>query len=129
MQDYRSLRVWQDSRNLALEIYRLTSEFPPDERFGLVTQMRRAAVSVSSNLAEGCSRSGRRDFARFLEMALGSVYELEVQLDLAVTLDMASDDRSALDRCDKLKRSIIRLINTVHSEKDGKDPAPKTNRT
>ena len=116
VQDYRSLRVWQESRDLALEIYRLTSLFPTNERFGLVAQMRRAAVSVSSNLAEGCSRSSRRDFARFLEIALGSAFELEVQLDLAVVLGMVPNGHTALDRCDKLKRSIIRLITSVHAQ-------------
>jgi four helix bundle protein len=116
MQDYLSLRVWQDSRDLALEVYRLTSLFPTDERFGLVAQMRRAAVSVSSNIAEGCSRSSRRDLGRFLEIALGSAFELEVQVDLAVSLGMVSEDHEAVDRGDKLKRSLIRLISSVQSQ-------------
>ena len=113
MQDYKSLRIWRDSRDLALEIYQVTSKFPADERFGLVAQMRRASVSVSSNIAEGCSRSGRRDFARFLEIALGSVFEVEVQLDMAIELGMTSDDHPVVDHCDKVKRSIIAFISSM----------------
>jgi four helix bundle protein len=116
MQDYKALRVWRDSRDLALEIYQLTSLFPSDERFGLVAQMRRASVSISSNIAEACSRSSRRDLGRFLEIALGSAFELEVQVDLAVSLGMVSEDHEAVDRCDKLKRSLIRLISSVQSQ-------------
>jgi four helix bundle protein len=108
--------VWQDSRDLVLEIYQLTSDFPTDERFGLVAQMRRASVSVSSNISEGCARSGRRDLARFLEIALGYVFELEVQLDLAVPLGMVPEHHNAVDRCDKLKRSLIRFIGSVHAQ-------------
>ncbi|MEX2252133.1 MAG: four helix bundle protein [Acidimicrobiia bacterium] len=115
MQDFRSLRVWQESHGLALEIYELTSKFPTGERFGLTAQMRRAAVSVSSNIAEGCSRSSRRDFARFLEIALGSAFELEVQLELAVSLRMVPEGHGILDRCNKTKRSIVRLIKSVRS--------------
>jgi four helix bundle protein len=115
MQDYRSLRVWQDSRDLALAIYQATSMFPSDERFGLVAQMRRASVSVSSNIAEGCSRSGPRDVARSREIALGSAIELEVQLDLAVRLGMMPPDHHVIDRCNKVKRSMIRFVKSVRA--------------
>lgn len=116
MQDYKALRVWRDSRDLVLEIYQLTSLFPTNERFGLVSQMRRASVSISSNIAEGCSRSGPRDLARFLEIALGSAFELEVQLELAVALGLVPDGHGALDRSNKMKRSISRLINRVQTQ-------------
>jgi four helix bundle protein len=118
MQDYRSLRVWQQSRDLALEIYQLTTTFPSEERFGLVSQMRRAAVSVSSNIAEGSSRSSQRDLARFLEIAMGSAIELEVQLELAVALGMLPERHTSIDQCNKLKRSIIRLIKSVTSQSE-----------
>jgi four helix bundle protein len=116
MQDYKALRVWRDSRDLVLEIYQLTSLFPTNERFGLVSQMRRASVSISSNIAEGCSRSGPRDLARFLEIALGSAFELEVQLELAVALGLVPDGHDALDRSNKTQRSISRLINRVQTQ-------------
>ena len=116
MQDYKALRVWVDGRDLALDIYELTSRFPTDERFGLVSQMRRASISVCSNIAEGCSRSGPRDLARFLEIALGSAFELEVQLELAVALGIVANGHSIVDRSNKLKRSISRLIASVQTQ-------------
>jgi four helix bundle protein len=116
VQDYKALRVWVDGRDLALDIYELTSRFPTDERFGLVSQMRRASISVCSNIAEGCSRSGPRDLARFLEIALGSAFELEVQLELAVALGIVANGHSIVDRSNKLKRSISRLIASVQTQ-------------
>jgi four helix bundle protein len=98
---------------LALEVYAVSSAFPPEERFGLTSQVRRASVSVCSNIAEGCSRSGRRDLLRFLEIALGSAVELEVQIDLAASLGMVSPDHEVIDLCNKVKRSIIRLIDSL----------------
>jgi four helix bundle protein len=79
---FEKLEVWKESVDFANDIYLLTRKFPTDEKFGLSTQMRRAAVSVSSNLAEGSSRSSRDDFARFVEMASGSLFEIVSQLVL-----------------------------------------------
>lgn len=73
------LRVWQDAIQLVTRVYRETASFPPDERFGLISQMRRAAVSIPSNIAEGAARETRRDFLRFLNYARGSLAELETQ--------------------------------------------------
>ncbi len=81
--DYRSYRVWPKAYNLTRGVYEITRRFPPDERYGLTAQMRRAAISVSSNFAEGMGRSGDRDKARFIYIAIGSANELEVQLDLS----------------------------------------------
>jgi four helix bundle protein len=83
MGDYRQLAVWQRAQNLALAIYRSTDGFPVRERYGLAAQMRRAAVSVVSNIAEGCGRQGDRELSRFLRIARGSVHELECQLTLS----------------------------------------------
>lgn len=83
MQDFRQLAVWQKSHRFTLEIYRITALFPQHELYGLTSQMRRAAVSVPSNLAEGCGRGGDREFAQFLQIAMGSGSELEYQLLLA----------------------------------------------
>jgi len=80
---YRDLLVWQKSMVLAKQIYLLTRAFPDDERFGLITQMRRAAVSVPSNIAEGQARQGRREFVQLLSHAEGSLAELDTQLKLA----------------------------------------------
>ena len=91
MHDYRKLRVWADARTLAQQVYHLTGSFPRDEVFGLSQQMRRAGVSVVSNLAEGAGRSGDRDFARFVGIAIGSSCELEAQLDIALDLGYVDD--------------------------------------
>src|SRR3989304_3493787 len=86
MRDFRSLRVWQRSHDLVLEGYKETSGFPADETYGLRAQLRRAVVSVASNIAEGCGRSGDLDFRRFIQMALGSASETEYQVLLAKDL-------------------------------------------
>lgn len=77
MQDFRKLDVFRKSHDLALRIYRATAPFPPDERFGLTSQMRRAAFSVPANIAEGCGRSGNAELRQFHHMALGSASELD----------------------------------------------------
>ncbi len=79
MFNFEKLEVWQEAINFADAVYTLTRAFPDDERFGLTNQMRRAAVSIASNLAEGSSRSSRSDFARFVEMATGSLFEVVSQ--------------------------------------------------
>jgi four helix bundle protein len=81
--NFEKLDVWHRAVDLAALVYEFTQEFPPDERFGITSQMRRAAVSVSSNIAEGSSRSSRQDFARFVELAVGSLYELVSQAFIA----------------------------------------------
>lgn len=83
MFNFEKLDVWQKSIVLADQVYRLTKSFPADERFGLTNQMRRAAVSISSNLAEGCSRKSKSDFSRFIEIATGSAFELVSQARIA----------------------------------------------
>ena len=86
VQSYKDLIVWQKAMDLVVEVYRLTAKFPADERFGLTIQIRRAAVSVPSNIAEGQGRGPGQDFVRFLNMARGSLQEIDTQLILAVRL-------------------------------------------
>ena len=90
MGDYQKLDVWKLARVLAGNAYRLTAQFPPDERFGLTSQIRRAAVSIMSNLAEGCGRNRDTELARFTWIALGSATELESHLILATDLGFAA---------------------------------------
>jgi four helix bundle protein len=87
MQDYRNLKVWQRAHGFALDVYRLTNQFPPDERFGLTSQIRRSAVSVPANIAEGSTRGSDPDFARFLIIAVGSATEQDYRLLLARDLE------------------------------------------
>lgn len=83
MKDFRDLQIWQRSHALTLKIYGVTAGFPKEEQYGLISQMRRSASSVPTNIAEGCGRSGDADFARFLQIAMGSASELEYQLILS----------------------------------------------
>ena len=95
MQNPDNLRVMGESRLLALEVYRITGGFPSTERFGLTAQMRRAAISVGSNIAEGCGRLGNRELVQFLQIALGSATELEFQAQIATDLVMLSEADAA----------------------------------
>ena len=80
LQSFRNLKVWKESHSLTLTVYQSTAKFPQDERFGLVHQLRKAAVSLESNIAEGSGRGTDSDFRRFLFMALGSLAEIECQI-------------------------------------------------
>jgi four helix bundle protein len=90
---FEKLDVWQRAISFATGIYRDTARFPADERFGLTTQMRRAAVSISSNIAEGSSRSSDSDFARYLEIAFGSLMEIVSQAVIAKNEGFLPEDR------------------------------------
>jgi four helix bundle protein len=94
MQDFRNIKAWQKAYKLTREIYEATKSFPPDEVYGLTSQLRRAALSIISNIAEGCARSTDADFARFLDMAVGSASEVECQLLLAHDLGYISEEKS-----------------------------------
>ena len=90
VRSYRDLVAWQRARDLVREVYLLTAKFPVGERFGLVSQMDRAAVSVPSNIAEGYGRATTQDYLHFLRIARGSAYELETQLVLAEDLGLCA---------------------------------------
>jgi four helix bundle protein len=89
---YQDLTVWKDGMRLTLSVYELTTQFPDHERFGLTSQMRRCAVSVPSNIAEGHARLSTREYIRHVSIALGSLAELETQLHLATALHYADAD-------------------------------------
>lgn len=92
MRDFRKYDVWLLSHNLTLRIYEITKVFPAEERFGLISQMQRAAYSIPSNFAEGCGRSSDKDFDRFIQMSLGSAHELEYFLILSKDLKFLSEE-------------------------------------
>ena len=110
-QSYRDLRVWNTAISLAIEVYEITESFPQAERFGLSTQLRRAAVSIPSNIAEGHSRSTRGEYKNALSVARGSVAEVEVQLTLALRLGYVQSPNlvQALEYCDAISRMITKL--------------------
>ncbi|MTI88541.1 MAG: four helix bundle protein [Balneolaceae bacterium] len=87
MHNYKKLKVWEKSLDLATTIYDATKEYPKEEKFGIVSQMRRSAVSISSNIAEGAGRSSDNEFRQFLNIAFGSCSELETQLIISHRLN------------------------------------------
>ena len=96
MNDFRNLQVWHKAHALALAVYGVTATFPPEERYGLVTQLRRAAVSIAANIAESCGRRTRPDEAHLLQVALGSASELTSELLLARDLSYLRDGNDVL---------------------------------
>src|SRR5262245_13672188 len=106
---YRDLHVWQKAMDFVTDIYALTSSFPNPELYGLTSQLRRAAVSIPSNIAEGQGRSFDREFGKFLSNAMGSVNEVETQLLIAVNLKFA--EKNAVDQLLQRASEIGRLLN------------------
>ncbi|MBN1227898.1 MAG: four helix bundle protein [Deltaproteobacteria bacterium] len=92
MKDFRKLKVWEKAHQFTLQVYLITRNFPFDERFGLTVQLRRAAASIPTNIAEGCGRDSDRELARFMSIAAGSASEAEYQLLLACDLNYIQDE-------------------------------------
>jgi four helix bundle protein len=113
MHDFRRLDVWHDSIDLTRDVYEATRGFPRAELFGLTSQMRSAAVSISSNIAEGAGRGTSKEFARFLRIAVGSLSELDSQLELSVRLGMAEPQPDLVAEIVALRKRIYRLLNRV----------------
>ncbi|MFZ1939798.1 MAG: four helix bundle protein [Terracidiphilus sp.] len=117
-QDVHELAVWQRAIDLTVCIYRLTKGFPKDELYGLVSQLRRAAVSVASNIAEGRGRLNEREFRQFLGIALGSIFEVKTQLVVARRLEMGSEAAidEAVGMSEEISKMLTSLINKLGSE-------------
>ncbi len=115
IRSYRDLEVWRDGIALVRDVYALTQSWPDAERFGLISQVHRAAVSVPSNVAEGWGRHKRGEFDQFLRYARGSLFEIETQLLIAAEVGLTSADATAplLERCDVLSRRITALRRTL----------------
>ena len=119
-QGYRDLVVWQQAMDVAVETYRLTSSFPKEEMFGLTSQMRRAAVSIASNIAEGEGRKSKNEFSHFLGIALGSKSELETQLILSerVNLLKTTDTEPIKKSLDDIGKMLTALRRKIGSQKN-----------
>src|SRR5438309_8330282 len=118
LKDFKELKVWTKAHATTIEVYRLTRLFPREELYGLTAQIRRAASSIGANIAEGCGRRTKADFARFLQVALGSASELEYHLVLAADLGLLS--RPAHHRLDQgvteVKRMLVGFIRRLTSD-------------
>jgi four helix bundle protein len=115
MKSFRDIHVWQKAYALALKIYKATDSFPSHEIYGLTSQLRRAAVSIPCNIAEGCAKSTDADFARYLDIAIGSASEVECQLLLAHDLDYLNDSNhdELIDLTIEVKRMLASFIKTL----------------
>jgi len=116
MRNFKELYVWEKAMGVGVKTYGLTRRFPAEEKFGLVSQLNRAAVSISSNIAEGASRSTNKDFRRFLEIAIGSAFELESQIILASKLKIVTESEvaellAALNELQKMLSVFIKKLN------------------
>lgn len=107
MHQFKELLIWKKSRFFCSEIYSATSNFPTEEKFGLTNQLRRASVSIPSNIAEGSSRHSNKDFSRFLEIAIGSAYEVETQLLIALDLGFITPEKTL--KINTLLQEIIKM--------------------
>ncbi len=108
---YKQLIVWQRSVELVVEIYELTAKYPKSEIYGLTSQMRRSAVSIPSNIAEGRTRSSRKDFRQFLIIAFASGAELETQIEIAKRLNYAKSE--IFEKPDALLSEVMKMLNKM----------------
>lgn len=116
----RKLNIWNETVDLAVDVYKLTADFPKEEKFGLVSQMNRSAVSVPSNIAEGAGRNSSGEFVQFLGIANGSANELFTQMVISNKLGFVNDETLEMfeDRIDKTQRSVYNLSKTLHNQKN-----------
>ena len=117
MQDFKKLLVWQKAHNFTVNLYKLTNDFPSDERFGLTNQIRRASVSIESNIAEGCGQSTDKNFVRFLYMAKASGYEVECQIYIARDLGYLTVEKSNLliDKITEVSKMLSSFIKKLEA--------------
>lgn len=118
MRDFRKLQIWNDGIEQVIATYSITKIFPNEEKFGLSSQMQRAAVSIPSNISEGCSRNSDVEYKRFLEISMGSAFELETQTIIAERLGYISKDdlNKELESINELQRKINALISKIKSD-------------
>jgi four helix bundle protein len=118
VQDFRRLKVWEKAHILTLDVYKASRSFPREEMYGLTSQMRRASVSIGANIAEGTCRRGDVDFARFLQIAVGSASEAEYHLLLARDLSLleASDYQRLSDEAVEAKRMLASLMQKLRAD-------------
>lgn len=115
LRTFKDLIVWQKSYALCVRVYTLTKQFPAEEKFGMVSQLRRSSVSIPSNISEGCNKDTTKDYLRFLSIALGSLAEMETQMMLCKDLKMcqapeSEDVLETIAEVDRMLRALIRSL-------------------
>jgi four helix bundle protein len=126
MRNFRTFTIWKQGMDLALEAYRIVNRFPRDELYGLKSQIKRASVSIPSNIAEGCSRWSEREFARYLEIALGSSFEVETDFMLAQKLEWIQEKDLVvfLDALHAEQKQINALLSKLRASTKSRRPYP-----
>jgi four helix bundle protein len=116
MRNFKQLLIWQKGFQIAVKSFHLTSSFPKEEKFGLTTQLTRAAVSIPSNIAEGSSRTSSKDYNRFLEMSLGSSFEMETQLMIAEAVNFGEKEKrdDLLREIDEEQKMLMSFMSKLH---------------
>lgn len=115
MKDFRQLKVWNKSHEIVKELYAITETFPKEEMFGLISQLRRAGVSIPTNIAEGCGRGSDADFKRFIQISFGSASEVEYLVFLSFELSFIKEEdyRNLNTRLVEIKKMLASLINKL----------------
>ena len=117
MRHFRSLQVWQKAHEMTLAVYKATAHFPREEIYGLVSQIRRAAASIPTNIAEGCGRDGEGELGRFMQIAMGSASELEYGLLLAHELGFLGAEHQRLhEQCTEIKRMLTSFLHRLKAD-------------
>lgn len=118
MRDFRKYEVWQSAHALTLDIYLISNGFPANEQYGITSQLRRAAVSIPTNISEGCGRSSDADFARFIHIALGSAHEVEYLIQLCYDLKYIEEStyKDIDSKVNLIKRKLYHLEKKINSK-------------
>jgi len=116
MRNFKELKIWQKGFKIAVDSFKLVSAFPREEKFGIAIQITKAAVSIPSNIAEGSSRSSEKDYSRFLEISLGSTFELETQLLIAAAVGYGENDlrNEILSNVDEEQKMLMSFLNKLN---------------
>lgn len=115
MRNFKELKIWQKGFEIAVKSYKLTGFFPKEEKYGITSQITRASVSIPSNIAEGSSRSSEKDYNRFIEISLGSSFELETQLLISQALNFGEENLTAeiIKDLDEEQKMLISFMNKL----------------
>lgn len=118
MRDFKKLKIWQKGFEIGNDVFKFVESFPKEERFGLSTQITRAGVSIASNIAEGSSRSSNKDYGRFVEISLGSTFELETQVLIALSMEYGNQSvgNKLLSSLDEEQKMLIAFLKVLRSQ-------------
>ena len=119
MKTIRDLLIWQKAMNLVTNTYQITQKFPKEELFGLTSQIRRSAISLPSNIAEGYGRQGKNDYLKFLNIALSSLFEMQTQIEIAKNIDYLNENEFNIlhEKSREVERMLVSFINKIKDRK------------